>query len=467
MTRTNRSSRCGARSPVPAPGPIRSTTPRQSAHPGSVRCDGGGPAWSPVCWSWSAPPTPVASICGRAGTPIWSASCSPSPAATPNSPALVTRLRSEVDTLAAAERHRQCRPGRRARRDSGEGRSDPGVRAVGHGDARRRASSGGGERRRPGPAGRPPAGHPGRGQRAVARRRRGDDDPGSAGDRHHRDQVRRQHGGAARHPVRAAVRISAIGDPARLHAALADSEYIRIYQQYVDAFGLGYGNSLCPRSNFPAYEGSVDLQYATRVAREPVRRASRGQTAGASRERRMIACRVEDPGDRQLRLVRLQPRAVPGADRRRGRGLAQRRPAVRRSTISPTASTASCSRRDPAPPRRPASASTWSRARRASCRSSASASGCRRSVSRTAGWSIGPPSCCTARPRSIHHDGLGVLAGLPSRSRPPAITRWPSSPTTLPDVLEVTATTPERSDHGRTPSRAARRGGAVPSRSRC
>ena len=58
-------------------------------------------------------------------------------------------------------------------------------------------------------------------------------------------------------------RISAIGDPARLQAALAGSESIRIYRQYVDAFRLGYEVTVSSKSDFPGYQGSVDLQYAT------------------------------------------------------------------------------------------------------------------------------------------------------------------------------------------------------------
>ena len=57
-------------------------------------------------------------------------------------------------------------------------------------------------------------------------------------------------------------RISAIGDPVKLQAALAGSEYIRIYQQYVDAFRLGYEVTVSSKSDFPGYQGSVDLQYA-------------------------------------------------------------------------------------------------------------------------------------------------------------------------------------------------------------
>jgi uncharacterized protein YlxW (UPF0749 family) len=58
-------------------------------------------------------------------------------------------------------------------------------------------------------------------------------------------------------------RISAIGDPAALQAALAGSEYLRIYREYVDAFRLGYEETESSKSSFPGYQGSVDLQYAT------------------------------------------------------------------------------------------------------------------------------------------------------------------------------------------------------------
>lgn len=60
-------------------------------------------------------------------------------------------------------------------------------------------------------------------------------------------------------------RISAIGNPAKLQAALASSEYIRVYQQYVDAFRLGYDVSVSPKTDFPGHQGSIDLQYATEL----------------------------------------------------------------------------------------------------------------------------------------------------------------------------------------------------------
>jgi uncharacterized protein YlxW (UPF0749 family) len=60
-------------------------------------------------------------------------------------------------------------------------------------------------------------------------------------------------------------RISAIGNPAKLRAALDSSEYIRIYQQYVDVFRLGYSVTESSKSVFPGYQGSVDLTYATEI----------------------------------------------------------------------------------------------------------------------------------------------------------------------------------------------------------
>ncbi|GAA3629587.1 DUF881 domain-containing protein [Microlunatus ginsengisoli] len=56
--------------------------------------------------------------------------------------------------------------------------------------------------------------------------------------------------------------ISAIGDPVRLRAALTSSEAIKIYQQYVAAYDLGYQVRQDARSTFPAYDGSLDLDWA-------------------------------------------------------------------------------------------------------------------------------------------------------------------------------------------------------------
>ena len=56
--------------------------------------------------------------------------------------------------------------------------------------------------------------------------------------------------------------ISAIGDQARLRAALAESEPIQIYQQYVEAYGLVFREESEPKAEFPAHEGSLDLVHA-------------------------------------------------------------------------------------------------------------------------------------------------------------------------------------------------------------
>jgi uncharacterized protein YlxW (UPF0749 family) len=56
--------------------------------------------------------------------------------------------------------------------------------------------------------------------------------------------------------------ITAIGDQQRLRNALAGSDYVRIYQQYVDAYGLKYEERSLPRADFPAHQGTLELQYA-------------------------------------------------------------------------------------------------------------------------------------------------------------------------------------------------------------
>ncbi|MHA7134478.1 DUF881 domain-containing protein [Oerskovia turbata] len=59
--------------------------------------------------------------------------------------------------------------------------------------------------------------------------------------------------------------VSAIGDPAALQAALDRSKQIEIYQQYVDAYGLGWKLEKSSSLDIPAFEGTTDLRYA-RVA---------------------------------------------------------------------------------------------------------------------------------------------------------------------------------------------------------
>ncbi|MFL6138926.1 MAG: DUF881 domain-containing protein [Frankiaceae bacterium] len=60
--------------------------------------------------------------------------------------------------------------------------------------------------------------------------------------------------------------ITAVGGAAAMRAALAASRAVRIYQQYVDAYGLGYLVREQASLALPAYEGPVQLLYA-KVAR--------------------------------------------------------------------------------------------------------------------------------------------------------------------------------------------------------
>lgn len=56
--------------------------------------------------------------------------------------------------------------------------------------------------------------------------------------------------------------IRAIGNPARMQATLQNSDYVRIFQQYVQRYRMGYSVSTIGRARFPAYRGSLDLRYA-------------------------------------------------------------------------------------------------------------------------------------------------------------------------------------------------------------
>ena len=56
--------------------------------------------------------------------------------------------------------------------------------------------------------------------------------------------------------------VSAIGDPAALEASLDRSPAISIYQEYVDAYGLGWKVEKSSSLDIPAFEGTTDLQYA-------------------------------------------------------------------------------------------------------------------------------------------------------------------------------------------------------------
>ncbi|MGO4604290.1 DUF881 domain-containing protein [Terrabacter sp. 2YAF2] len=60
-------------------------------------------------------------------------------------------------------------------------------------------------------------------------------------------------------------RITAIGDIDRMERGLDADPSVTIYKQYVDAVGLGYGLHTLGSTEFPAYSGSVDFQYATPI----------------------------------------------------------------------------------------------------------------------------------------------------------------------------------------------------------
>lgn len=56
--------------------------------------------------------------------------------------------------------------------------------------------------------------------------------------------------------------ITAIGDPVRMLAALDDSDEVRIYQQYAEAYRLGWSQQRLPEVTMPAYTGQSALKYA-------------------------------------------------------------------------------------------------------------------------------------------------------------------------------------------------------------
>lgn len=57
-------------------------------------------------------------------------------------------------------------------------------------------------------------------------------------------------------------RITAIGDPERLQAALDRSPEVRLYRQYVAAYGLKYEVTTFENVRVPGYSGAADLRYA-------------------------------------------------------------------------------------------------------------------------------------------------------------------------------------------------------------
>ena len=125
--------------------------------------------------------------------------------------------------------------------------------------------------------------------------------------------------------------------------------------------------------------------------------------------------------DRQLRLVHLQPRPVPGRAGRGGARRAQRRDHRRRRSrrCAPDA------HRDLAGPvhaeRGRHLAGRDPTLRRARSRSSASASATRRSARRSAATIVRAARVMHGKTSQIHHDGKGVFAGLPEPVRGDAL----------------------------------------------
>jgi uncharacterized protein YlxW (UPF0749 family) len=58
-------------------------------------------------------------------------------------------------------------------------------------------------------------------------------------------------------------RITAVGDPARLRAALDAAPDISNYKEYVAEYGLGYDVKTLGRVTLPPYTGNVTMNYAT------------------------------------------------------------------------------------------------------------------------------------------------------------------------------------------------------------
>ena len=59
--------------------------------------------------------------------------------------------------------------------------------------------------------------------------------------------------------------ITAIGDPERLQRSLENDRSVQIYQEYVEAAGLGYAVEVFDEVEAPAYSGSISLEYATPI----------------------------------------------------------------------------------------------------------------------------------------------------------------------------------------------------------
>lgn len=75
--------------------------------------------------------------------------------------------------------------------------------------------------------------------------------------------------------------VQAIGDPAALTAALESSPGVQVYQQYVDAYGLGWSQTRLEEIEMPAYGGSMELQHGAPAPGAEARGRSEGGTEDA------------------------------------------------------------------------------------------------------------------------------------------------------------------------------------------
>ncbi len=94
--------------------------------------------------------------------------------------------------------------------------------------------------------------------------------------------------------------VTAVGDPAAMRVALSTrSPGVALFQRYVDRFGLGFTGTTADQVRLPAYDGEPG----------PVGRA-------LTPARRRTVAHDPRPRRRQLRQLRVQPRAVPRPARR-------------------------------------------------------------------------------------------------------------------------------------------------------
>lgn len=63
--------------------------------------------------------------------------------------------------------------------------------------------------------------------------------------------------------------ITAIGDRRGMEAALDSSDYITIYKQYVEAYGLGFEQEREDDTTLPGYRGALELRYARPLTTPP------------------------------------------------------------------------------------------------------------------------------------------------------------------------------------------------------